>query len=131
MYMHGCVPAKVPSTLPVWMLLILAVISSEPVMATVESALMSRDVKPASQDQTHICQQHILFQVRMSLHCPPVSNKSGTGGMLVRTSFECLWCRQAMSRRAMSGQAMLLSTEGKTLPSLLLRFPGSLQSAIT
>ncbi len=40
-------PTKVPNTLPVWMLLILAVISSDPVMATVESALMSNDVKPA------------------------------------------------------------------------------------
>ncbi len=44
-------PTKVPSTLPVWILLILAVMSSEPVMATVESALMSNDVKPASQRQ--------------------------------------------------------------------------------
>ena len=40
-------PENVPRTLPVWILLILAVMSSEPVIATVESALMSRDVKPA------------------------------------------------------------------------------------
>lgn len=40
-------PENVPRTLPVCTLLILAVISSEPLIATVESALMSSDVKPA------------------------------------------------------------------------------------
>lgn len=40
-------PENVPNTRPVWMLLILAVMSSEPVIATVESVLMSSDVKPA------------------------------------------------------------------------------------
>lgn len=35
------------------MLLILAVMSSEPVIATVESALMATDVKPASHSQSH------------------------------------------------------------------------------
>jgi len=57
-------PAKVPSTLPVWILLILAVASSEPVMATVESALMSNDVKPAWQ------QKKLFFSPMLTIQMP-------------------------------------------------------------
>lgn len=69
-----CLPWKVPSTFPVCRLLILAVMSSEPVITTVESALMSKDVKPTgqflNQTEEYWTQRDAQTEIHLASGCP-------------------------------------------------------------